>query len=105
MMSKRLGNPKVDPHGDPIPTKDGKLTVHQYLPLAEASVGDPLIIKRVSDHDPDMVRYMHELGLLPNVHVQVVHKEPFEGPLKVQAGNRELVVGYKLCTFIFVDLI
>jgi DtxR family Mn-dependent transcriptional regulator len=105
MMNERLGNPKVDPHGDPIPTKDGKLAVHQYLPLAEASVGDPLIIKRVSDHDPEMVRYMHELGLLPNVQVRILHKEPFEGPLKVQLGNREFVVGFKLANFIFVDLI
>ncbi len=105
MMSKRLGNPKVDPHGDPIPTKDGELSVHRYLPLAEASVGDPLVIKRVSDHDPDMVRYMHELGLLPNVRVRVLHKEPFEGPLKIQVDDRELVVGYKLASFIFVELI
>ncbi len=102
-INQRLGNPKVDPHGDPIPTKDGKLSLHQYLPLAEASVGDPLVIKRVSDHDPAMVRYMHELGLLPNARVEVLHKEPFEGPLKILVEDRELVVGYRLATFIFVD--
>jgi len=103
MMNERLGNPKIDPHGDPIPTKDGKLFIQDYLSLSEASVGDKLIIRRVSDKDPEMVKYMHELGLLPNVRVKILHKEPFEGPLKVRVGDREVNVGFKLASFIFVD--
>ena len=54
-INERLGNPKVDPHGDPIPTIDGQVSSYHYLPLAEVSVGDQLVIKRVSDFNPDMM--------------------------------------------------
>ena len=93
------------PHGDPIPTKDGKLSHHQYLPMSEVSIGDKCLIKRLSDHEPEMVRYMHKLGLLPGVEVKILHTEPFEGPIKVQVGKQTLVVGYKVSKAIYVDLV
>ena len=104
-INERLGNPKFDPHGDPIPTIDGKVSRHNYLPLAEASAGDKLVIKCVSDFSPDMLRYMNELGLLPNVHLKVIGKEPFNGPLKVKIGDREVVVGNDLAKAIFIEVI
>lgn len=104
-INERLGNPKVDPHGDPIPTIDGKVSRHNYLSLEKVSAGDKLVIKCVSDFNPDMLRYMNELGLLPNVHVKVVGKEPFNGPLKVKIGDREVVVGHDLAKAIFVEVI
>ncbi|MEK7199819.1 MAG: metal-dependent transcriptional regulator [Bacteroidota bacterium] len=104
-INERLGNPKVDPHGDPIPTIDGKVSRHNYLSLAEVSAGDKLVIKRVSDFNPDMLRYMNELGLLPNVHLEVMGKEPFNGPLKVKMDDREVVVGNDLAKAIFVEVI
>jgi len=101
-ISDRLDNPKIDPHGDPIPTKDGKLPVYQYLPLTEVSLGEVVVIKRISDHDPEMVRYMKDLGLLPHVRLRVLSKEPFEGPLKVHLNDREIVVGDRIAKSIFV---
>ena len=104
MMNKCLGNPKVDPHGDPIPTKDGKLSQRRYLILAEVASGDTVVIKRVSDDNPEMVRYMNELGLLPSIKLKVISKDPFEGPIKIRIEKRELTIGYKVAKAIFVDL-
>lgn len=103
IIDERLGNPKVDPHGDPIPSKDGKFSKNRYNPLSESSIGDRLVIKRISDHDPEMVRYFHELGLLPGVHLKVLNKEPFEGPIKVCIQDKEITIGFKLAQFTFVD--
>jgi len=104
-INEQLGNPKIDPHGDPIPTKDGKLSHHRYLPLTDMSVGDSVVIKRVSDHNPEMLGYMNELGLLPSVRVKILDKKPFDGPLKIRIDKREFVVGNQVANVIFVDLI
>lgn len=105
MMNKCLGNPKIDPHGDPIPTKDGKLSQRRYSVLAEVAVGDTVMIKRVSDDNPEMVRYMNKLGLLPSVKIKILSKDPFEGPLKIRLDKREFVIGFNVAKAIFVDLI
>ena len=103
IINERLGNPKMDPHGDPIPTKDGKFPKNRYTPLSEASQGDKLIIKRISDHDPEMVRHFYDLGLLPGVHLQLVEKAPFDGSLKVIVKDKEVIISFKSAHYIFVD--
>ena len=104
-ISKQLGNPRIDPHGDPIPTKDGILSQHRYLPLAETSAGDFVVIKQISDDDPDMLRYMDNLGLLPGIHIKILSKEPFNGPLKLRIENKEFVIGFQVAKCIFIDLL
>jgi DtxR family Mn-dependent transcriptional regulator len=85
-----LGYPKTDPHGDPIPTKDGRIEgFKETLSLADTEVGDTVVINCVSDTDSDKLRYMAELGLFPGVSVNVRDKTPFGGDIFIRVGSSE----------------
>lgn len=80
-----LDDPEIDPHGAHIPTKDLRTTQpHNELPLTDVEVGHPAKIKRVSDKDPELLRYLGELNLTPSERVEVVDKGPFGGPVHVR---------------------
>jgi DtxR family transcriptional regulator, Mn-dependent transcriptional regulator len=95
-MAKVLGNPLEDPHGDPIPGADGTLAEMVYVPLADLAVGDEAEIRRVNTSQPDRLRYLGATGLTPGTHVELVGREPFQGPLKLRVGDREQVIGHEL---------
>ncbi|MCS6859029.1 MAG: metal-dependent transcriptional regulator [Abditibacteriales bacterium] len=97
-----LGRPAFDPHGDPIPTKDGKIQATDFDPLSEAEPGDVLVIRRVDDGDPELLRYLAELGLTPMVTIEVMSKQPFNGPLIVRVGESQHAVGREVARNIFV---
>lgn len=101
-IDKMLGYPTHDPHGDPIPTRDGKLEAPIHDQLSDANTGDQLEVKRVSDADPDLLHYLEDLGLLPGAKVKVLKKEPFDGPLSVQIEEDEKTVGYVVAQKVFV---
>ena len=82
-----LGYPKVDPHGDPIPSKDGIISVRRGCMLTELPVGQSALILRVSDQNPEKLCYLGQLGLYPETRVQVVERAPFGGPLRVLVGE------------------
>ena len=87
-MDHVLGYPTIDPHGDPIPTGEGKIeNVERNKCLAETEVGEAVVISRVSDDDPQKLRYMAELGLFPNVKLYVTDKPLFEGDLSIKVGS------------------
>lgn len=82
-----LGYPTVDPHGDPIPRKDGTVLVRQGRTLAELGDGEVARVLRVSDQDSDKLCYLGQLGLYPETLVQVVSRAPFGGPLRIRVGK------------------
>lgn len=87
-----LGNPVEDPHGDPIPTREGGLPIQPgMVSLAELEPGRLAQIRRVSDQDPELLRHLAGLHLLPNAEVMVLERAPFGGPvrLRVRASFRE----------------
>jgi DtxR family Mn-dependent transcriptional regulator len=93
LIAAKLGNPTHDPHGDPIPTVDGEIDDAPTRPLSELRPGDAGVFVRVSDSDPDMLRYLAERGIAPGDRFEVVEREPFEGPLTVRFGERSHVLG------------
>lgn len=101
-IDRLLGHPTHDPHGDPIPTRDGQIEPHCAALLADLLPGDTAVIRRVSDHDPAMLRYMARLGLYPNTPVRMLEKEPFGGPLRVRVGEAEQAIGHELACSVFV---
>jgi len=105
LLSERLGNPTVDPHGDPIPGKDGKFKKQLYLPLLEAPLKTNLLIKRVGDTNPEVLGYISKLGLLPNIKLTILRKEPFDGPLILKAKNKEIPIGRNIAKTIFVKVV
>lgn len=101
-----LGYPTVDPHGDPIPSKDGVVVARKGCTLLELREGQQAFILRVNDQDPEKLRYLGQLGLYPETLVQLVRHEPFGGSLHLLVGERlrqvEQRLGEKLAKHIIV---
>lgn len=82
-MAAALGYPTFDPHGSPIPGKDGDMLERQVIMMTEMEVDQSATIAEVYDEDAQLLRYVGELGLYPNEVVTLLSKEPFNGPLKI----------------------
>jgi DtxR family transcriptional regulator, Mn-dependent transcriptional regulator len=80
-ISEALGHPERDPHGDPIPTLQGQVASVPSDLLVDLPVGESRIVARVSDHDPALLRYLAERGLVPDATVEVIERAPFGGPI------------------------
>src|SRR3954468_24875223 len=87
LIAKALGNPTHDPHGDPIPTRDLEMNEGPAATLDSFEPGQCGRVTRISDHDPDMLRYLAERGIAPGDQFEVVDKHPFGGPLFVRFGQ------------------
>jgi len=103
-MDEVAGHPTHCPHGDPIPTKDGRLAEVHDQPLLDAPLGAQAVIRRVKTDDGDKLRYLAELGLVPGTPIRLVHRAPFNGPLRLAAGGREHVVGTELAQALRVEV-
>jgi len=97
-----LGRPTRDPHGDPIPAKDGTVTTADHEPLSDLEPGVKGIIRQVSDNDAEMLRFLGARGLVPDTAVTVVAKDPFNGPITVQTDSASHVLGTDLARHIRV---
>lgn len=95
-IAELLDNPKFDPHGDPIPTKDGKMPELLLIPVSEIEDDDTHILRRVKNQDPEFLRYLEKLGLIPGVKIRVLNKEPFEGPVEIELEGEKLSIGYNI---------
>ncbi|HZU70598.1 MAG TPA: metal-dependent transcriptional regulator [Ktedonobacteraceae bacterium] len=91
-----LGYPTVDPHGDPIPSKDGVIPLRKGIPLPQLAQGRTALIVRVSDQDPEKLRYLGQLGLYPETYVEVIERAPFGGPLRIRVGEKPQQVEHML---------
>jgi len=96
LIAAKLGNPTHDPHGDPIPTADGEIDEAPTLALPELAPGERGRFTRVSDSNPEMLRYLSGRGIAPGDEVELVGREPFGGPLTVRANGREHGLGEQL---------
>jgi DtxR family Mn-dependent transcriptional regulator len=96
LIAAKLGNPTHDPHGDPIPTREGEIDEPPTRALAELRPGERGVFARVSDSDPDMLRYLAQRGIAPGDQLELVGREPFGGPLAVRANGREHALGEQL---------
>jgi DtxR family Mn-dependent transcriptional regulator len=95
-MATALGNPEVDPHGDPIPSADGFVQELSCTPLTDISVGQTVEIHRVHESQPERLRYIASLGLKPGVQVTVVDRQPFDDLVTIEVGGQQHVIGREL---------
>ena len=91
LIATQLGEPTRDPHGDPIPSRDLVLPETATRSLQTLEPGDRGRFVRVSDSDPEMLRYLAERGIAPGEACEVVERQPFGGPLFVRFGGAEAV--------------
>lgn len=88
-----LGFPTVDPHGAPIPSRDGIVRRVSGRPLTDVGVGERVEVVEVDDRDPALLRYLGERGLYPGTSLEVVVVEPFGGSITARVDGRELALG------------
>ena len=98
-----LGHPTVDPHGDPIPTRDGDVPGAPEARLLDLIPGEEGVVRRVSDRDPDRLRYLARLNLRPGATVRLLEALPFDGPLRVRVDDAEHVIGRTLAAAVRVE--
>jgi len=101
-IAELLGHPVTDPHGDPIPTKEGRVEQPAYVPLDELSPGTAAIIQRIVDQNPEKLRYLGTLGLFPKVRVTLLEKAPFGGGMSLKVGTTRCTLGEELARQIYV---
>jgi len=101
-MAAALGDPTVDPHGDPIPRLDGSMANVVEMPLITLAPGELARVQRVSDRDPERLRYLEALGIRPGVTIRVLEALPFEGPLRLEISGIEHVIGRPLAAVVQV---
>ena len=87
-MDKLLGFPRLDPHGSPIPDKNGQMEWHQYHPLSGQPAGSTLIVRAVIDSSHDFLTFLNSRELSLGTQVTVVAVEPFDGSMVVSYGQR-----------------
>jgi DtxR family transcriptional regulator, Mn-dependent transcriptional regulator len=104
LIAAKLGNPTVDPHGDPIPSVDLELEEPLTDRLASLQPGDRGLFVRVSDSDPEMLRYLAERGISPGDRFAVRDRQPFGGPLFVVFGGHEHAIGGELAGAMRVEI-
>ena len=88
-IAKYLNHPKHDPHGDPIPKKNGQLKETKRPALSTIPEGYTVRIIQVRHHNTELLRYLDKIGLRPKVQVTVLEKTPFDGPIVLRVGQKK----------------
>jgi DtxR family transcriptional regulator, Mn-dependent transcriptional regulator len=101
-IDAELGFPTHDPHGDPIPDAELRLEDLSGQTLAEIEEGGRVAVTRVPDGDPQLLRYLDELSLVPGSDVEVVALAPFAGPVTVRTPTGEHAISRELADRIAV---
>jgi DtxR family transcriptional regulator, Mn-dependent transcriptional regulator len=104
LIADKLGHPTRDPHGDPIPTPDGRIDERPTAALSELEAGERGTFVRVSDSDPEMLRYLTARGIAPGAPLEVVDKQPFDGPLFARFGEDVHVLGGALAAAMRIEV-
>jgi DtxR family Mn-dependent transcriptional regulator len=100
-----LGNPALDPHGHPIPAKDGSIPAAATKTLWDCADGERARVGRVSDDEPEALRYLGDAGIRPGTAIEVVERGPIGGPLFVRVGSstEKTALSKELSEVVWVD--
>lgn len=98
-----LGEPTVDPHGDPIPAVDGTLPDRTTACLVDIPTGSLVCIARVRDQNVEHLRYLAQIGLVPGVVIEIIERAPFDGPISVRIDEMIRALDRRLARTIFVE--
>src|SRR4051794_13288353 len=104
LIAVKLGNPTHDPHGDPIPTREGRMPDEPTVSMQALATGDCGRFVRISDSDPEMLRYLAARGIAPGDDFEIVDKQPFDGPVFARFAGEVHVLGGSLARAMRVEL-
>jgi DtxR family Mn-dependent transcriptional regulator len=103
-IAAKLGHPTEDPHGDPIPTAELELPERRCVALQDLEPGSRGRFARVSDADPEMLRWLAERDVRPGDRLEVLDRQPFGGPLTVSVGGAVHVLGGGIAAAMRIEL-
>lgn len=102
-IAAAMGHPIRDPHGEPIPTEDLKMPLDDSTPLSSLRTNQTAIIQRVKASDPDLLRHLEELGLVPGARIEVKDYSPYDHNLTIKIGRKTSVLGLNITSKIFIE--
>ncbi len=103
-ITELLGDPKFDPHGHPIPSREGKMKELNEENLTELELNKEFFVSRLSDSDPKLLAYLEELELIPSTKIIVTERAPFNGPISIIANGVEKLIGNEVASKIFCEV-
>jgi DtxR family transcriptional regulator, Mn-dependent transcriptional regulator len=105
-LALALDDPLTDPHGDPIPDKNGNVPKETYLPLTKLPEGKWAKIQRVTGQNPEFLRYLATYGLLLDTKLEIESKTPLNGPISIrflETGKPVVAIGWEVAQNILVQ--
>jgi DtxR family Mn-dependent transcriptional regulator len=102
-IDELMGYPTTCPHGDPIPSLTGEIAEIHDKPLTVVPPGSKGKITRVKTREPEKLKYLAEIGLVPGTPFELVNRAPFNGPLRLRVGREEPIIGAELAGALWVD--
>jgi DtxR family Mn-dependent transcriptional regulator len=103
LIARRLGDPQFDPHGDPIPARDLTIAQRATESLAELQPGETGLFVRVSDSNSEMLRYLTEQGIAIGARVEMIERQPFDGPCTITIDGAAHTLGMTLARAMQID--
>jgi DtxR family transcriptional regulator, Mn-dependent transcriptional regulator len=103
-IARKLGDPVIDPHGDPIPAPDGTVVQRQLVALADLEPGQTGVIAQLKTSDPDMLQHMLDRGFPLEGRIEVMTRDPFQGPTTVTVNGIERIVGHQVAECILIEV-
>ena len=102
-IASALGNPERDPHGEPIPSVNLTMPEDTLLPLSALRKGQAAIVRRVNAENPELLRHLDSLGLVPGTKIEIMDYSPYDNNLTVLIDDQDFVIGLAISTKIFVE--
>ncbi|MFQ5409601.1 MAG: metal-dependent transcriptional regulator [Anaerolineales bacterium] len=104
-MDELAGYPRRCPHGDPIPSPEGKMPIVNDVAIMDCAIGTTGTMRRIRNHTPEKLRYLGELGLLPGARIRLLGKAPFNGPVRILTmKGEEHVLGVELARDLLIEI-
>ncbi len=104
LIAEKLGDPQFDPHGDPIPSRDLIIEPRPTIGLAALEPGESGIFVRVSDSNPEMLKFLSDQGIGIGDRVEMIGRQPFDGPVMVRIAGTEQALGLMLAAAMRVSV-
>ncbi|MEX1187939.1 MAG: metal-dependent transcriptional regulator [Bacteroidia bacterium] len=95
-LDKYLNFPIFDPHGDPIPDREGKMQAASEISISDLKAGDEVSVQGIVNHHPDFLQFLDQIKLVPGAHLRVVKRLEFDGSVRIQVkdSNEVMISAY-----------
>ena len=92
------------PHGDPIPTRDGIMPEIRDRPMTVVPTDTLCVVSRVKERTPEKLKYLADIGLVPDANFKILGRGPFNGPLRLEIGQQEHILSAEMAAAIWVKM-